>query len=95
MVSPIPKPHTRFTSNSATFCFYLGDCVDILDRLTPGSIDAIVTSPPYNLGIRYRSYKDTLPRSQVPRVDRGMGQPRCARDGSRWVAVPERRRETD
>ena len=64
MVSRIPKPHTRFTSNSATFCFYLGDCVDILDRLTPGSIDAIVTSPPYNLGIRYRSYNDTLPRSE-------------------------------
>jgi len=28
----------------------------------PGSISAIVTSPPYNLGIRYRSYEDTLPR---------------------------------
>jgi site-specific DNA-methyltransferase (adenine-specific) len=64
VVSQIPKPHTRFTSNSATFCFYLGDCVDILDRLTPGSIDAIVTSPPYNLGIRYRSYNDTMPRSE-------------------------------
>ena len=64
MVSRIPKPHTRLTSNGATFCFYLGDCVDILDRLTPGSIDAIVTSPPYNLGIRYRSYDDTMPRRQ-------------------------------
>ena len=64
MVSRIPKPHTRLTSNSATFSFYLGDCVDILDRLPPGSIDAIVTSPPYNLGIRYRSYDDTMPRDQ-------------------------------
>ena len=64
MVSRIPKPHTRLTSNGATFCFYLGDCVDVLDRLTPGSIDAIVTSPPYNLGIRYRSYDDTMPRRQ-------------------------------
>jgi len=25
-------------------------------------VSAIVTSPPYNLGIRYRSYLDTLPR---------------------------------
>ena len=64
MVSRILKPHTRLTSNGATFCFYLGDCVDVLDRLTPGSIDAIVTSPPYNLGIRYRSYDDTMPRRQ-------------------------------
>jgi DNA modification methylase len=62
VVPRIPKPHTRLTSNSATFCFYHGDCVDILDRLSPGSIDAIVTSPPYNLGIRYRSYDDTMPR---------------------------------
>jgi site-specific DNA-methyltransferase (adenine-specific) len=64
VVSRILKPHTRLTSNGATFCFYLGDCVDVLDRLTPGSIDAIVTSPPYNLGIRYRSYDDTMPRRQ-------------------------------
>jgi site-specific DNA-methyltransferase (adenine-specific) len=64
VVSRIPKPHTRLTSNSATFSFYLGDCVDILDRLPPGSIDAIVTSPPYNLGVRYRSYDDTIPRNR-------------------------------
>lgn len=64
MVSQIPKPHTRLISNSATFDFYHGDCVEILDRLPPGSIDAIVTSPPYNLGIRYRSYDDAMPRGQ-------------------------------
>jgi site-specific DNA-methyltransferase (adenine-specific) len=64
VVSRPPKPHTRLTADSATFCFYLGDCVDILERLAPGSIDAIVTSPPYNLGIRYRSYDDTMPREQ-------------------------------
>jgi site-specific DNA-methyltransferase (adenine-specific) len=32
--------------------------------MTPGSISVIVTSPPYNLGVRYRSYEDTLPRDQ-------------------------------
>jgi site-specific DNA-methyltransferase (adenine-specific) len=32
--------------------------------LTPGSISVIVTSPPYNLGVRYRSYDDTLPRDR-------------------------------
>jgi site-specific DNA-methyltransferase (adenine-specific) len=64
VVSQLPKPHTRLTTDSATFCFYLGDCVDILERLAPGSIDVIVTSPPYNLGIRYRSYDDTMPRNR-------------------------------
>jgi len=64
VVPRLPKPHTRFTFRGATFTFYLGDCVDILDRLAPASVNAIVTSPPYNLGIRYRSYDDTIPRGE-------------------------------
>ncbi|MEO5895696.1 MAG: DNA methyltransferase [Vicinamibacterales bacterium] len=35
--------------------------------LPAGSVSAIVTSPPYNLGIRYRSYADTLPRDEYLR----------------------------
>ncbi|HYT69234.1 MAG TPA: site-specific DNA-methyltransferase [Vicinamibacterales bacterium] len=42
--------------------FYLGDCLEVLRSITPGSISVIVTSPPYNLGVRYRTYDDTLPR---------------------------------
>jgi site-specific DNA-methyltransferase (adenine-specific) len=59
-----PQPQTTFKSGRATFRFYLGDSVDILDKLGAGSVDAIVTSPPYNLGIQYRSYDDTLPRGE-------------------------------
>jgi site-specific DNA-methyltransferase (adenine-specific) len=59
-----PHPHTTFKSGGAVFRFYLGDSVDLLGRLAPGSISAIVTSPPYNLGIRYRTYEDTLPRER-------------------------------
>ena len=59
-----PQPHTTFKSGGAVFRFYLGDSVDLLGRLAPGSISAIVTSPPYNLGIRYRTYEDTLPRER-------------------------------
>ena len=59
-----PQPHTTFKSGRATFRFYLGDSVDILDKLGAGTVDAIVTSPPYNLGIQYRSYDDTLPRGE-------------------------------
>ena len=36
----------------------------MLRSLTPGSISVIVTSPPYNLGVRYRSYRDSLPRDR-------------------------------
>jgi site-specific DNA-methyltransferase (adenine-specific) len=40
--------------------FYLSDCVEVLNQLPAHSIDVIVTSPPYNLGIRYNRYQDTL-----------------------------------
>jgi site-specific DNA-methyltransferase (adenine-specific) len=61
---PHAKLHANLTSGTATFRFYRGDCLDILDTFADGSIDAIVTSPPYNLGIRYRTYDDTMPREQ-------------------------------
>jgi site-specific DNA-methyltransferase (adenine-specific) len=63
-VSRFPQPHASFTSGRATYRFYLGDSLDILSRLEPGTVSAIVTSPPYNLGIRYRTYDDTLPRDR-------------------------------
>jgi len=63
-VPRLPKAHTTITTSGATFRFYLGDSLDVLGRLTPGAVSAIVTSPPYNLGIRYRTYDDTIPRSE-------------------------------
>jgi len=39
-----------------------GDCLKTLPALAEGSIDLVVTSPPYNLGISYKSFKDTAPR---------------------------------
>ncbi|MDK2932131.1 MAG: hypothetical protein PWR07_2262 [Bacillota bacterium] len=43
--------------------FYLEDCVSgMRRRLAPGSVDVVVTSPPYNLGIQYGSYDDTIDR---------------------------------
>jgi site-specific DNA-methyltransferase (adenine-specific) len=58
-----PSPHTSFKIGRATFRFYLGDCVEVLSRLPADCLDAVVTSPPYNLGVRYRTYDDTIPRS--------------------------------
>jgi len=63
-VTATPRPYASLTRGRATFRFFLGDCVEILAALPARSIDAIVTSPPYNLGIRYRTYDDTLPRDE-------------------------------
>lgn len=57
-------PHTVLRTARATLRFYLGDCLEILERLPAHAVDAVVTSPPYNLGIRYRSYHDALPRAR-------------------------------
>jgi len=59
-----PPPQASIKSGRATYRFYLGDCLAVLDRIPPGSIDVIVTSPPYNLGVQYRTYDDTLPRAE-------------------------------
>ena len=41
------------------------DCVEGMDTLlSPGSIDVVVTSPPYNLGIRYGTHDDSAPREE-------------------------------
>jgi site-specific DNA-methyltransferase (adenine-specific) len=41
-----------------------GDCLKVLPTLDAGSVDLVVTSPPYNLGINYKSFKDTAPREE-------------------------------
>jgi site-specific DNA-methyltransferase (adenine-specific) len=58
----LPKPYSTITTKRGTLQFYLGDCVELLRSMTPGSVSVIVTSPPYNLGVAYRTYDDTLPR---------------------------------
>jgi site-specific DNA-methyltransferase (adenine-specific) len=45
--------------------FFLEDCVPgIKKRVKPGSVDVVVTSPPYNLGIEYGAYDDTVSRDE-------------------------------
>jgi site-specific DNA-methyltransferase (adenine-specific) len=63
---PVPlKPYDIVrTPRGSTSRFYLGDCIEVLNQLPAQSIDVIVTSPPYNLGIRYNRYQDTLSPSE-------------------------------
>ncbi|HZY92111.1 MAG TPA: site-specific DNA-methyltransferase [Thermoplasmata archaeon] len=61
-------PPPFFEGRGATgrpVALFQGDCVALLPELvSPGSVDVIVTSPPYNLGVRYGAYDDRRPRSE-------------------------------
>lgn len=37
---------------------YLADCLDILPQMEAGSVDAVVTDPPYGIGFAYESHDD-------------------------------------
>jgi site-specific DNA-methyltransferase (adenine-specific) len=63
----LPKPYAQISRGPRALRFYLGDALDIARALPPGSIGLVVTSPPYNLGIQYRSYDDGRPRSEYLR----------------------------
>src|SRR5712692_6832644 len=54
------KPYKIVPGRQGDFRFFLSDCADVFRHLEPGSVDVIVTSPPYNLGIRYNAYDDSL-----------------------------------
>jgi site-specific DNA-methyltransferase (adenine-specific) len=41
-----------------------GDCLHVMSELPADSVDVVVTSPPYNLGIDYGTYRDTAPRDE-------------------------------
>lgn len=45
------------------FHLRLGDCVEGMKAMDEESVDLVVTSPPYNLGIGYEKYQDTLSSS--------------------------------
>ena len=43
----------KWTSECGTVTLYCGDCLEILPTLSPGSVDAVVTDPPYGLGDKW------------------------------------------
>lgn len=73
------------SAETHTVAIYQEDCVAGMGaRITAGSVDVIVTSPPYNLGISYNSHNDAAPRAEylewcdgwareIKRVLRGTG----------------------
>jgi site-specific DNA-methyltransferase (adenine-specific) len=59
-MSLVLKPHFSRTFKHCSGRFYLADCLDVFAALPEASVDVIVTSPPYNLGIDYSRYDDRL-----------------------------------
>ena len=41
-----------------------GDCIEVMKTLSEGCIDLVVTSPPYNCGIKYDTHIDDLPMDE-------------------------------
>jgi site-specific DNA-methyltransferase (adenine-specific) len=41
-----------------------GDCIEVMKTFPEGSIDLLVTSPPYNVNITYDVHKDDLPMDE-------------------------------
>lgn len=62
-MSALPKPYHIVPVGARQCKFYLTDCLDLFEHLPDRSVDVIVTSPPYNLGIAYSKYEDTLSRA--------------------------------
>jgi site-specific DNA-methyltransferase (adenine-specific) len=57
-------PYRELVIGKSRLTFYLGDCLKVLPNLPAGSVGVIVTSPPYNIGVDYRTYEDDLPRAE-------------------------------
>jgi len=64
-IFPVKKPYFDIiVPSGGRISFYLQDCLQgIKDTLEPCSVDLVVTSPPYNIGIKYNSYKDKMPKA--------------------------------
>jgi len=60
IASVVLKPFRIVTGRRGVSRFFLADCLEVFRQLPAQSVDAIVTSPPYNLGIRYNRYQDAL-----------------------------------
>jgi site-specific DNA-methyltransferase (adenine-specific) len=46
------------------YTFILGDCIEKLKEQNAKSVDCVITSPPYNIGLKYNKYEDKKPRDQ-------------------------------
>src|SRR5438034_7225578 len=63
-MSVLLTPYASVPGRRGISRFFLSDCRDVFRHLAPHSVDVIVTSPPYNLGIEYHAYRDSLSQAE-------------------------------
>lgn len=59
-----PRPYKTLRRGGARYDFFHGNCTELLASWPTRSVDVAVTSPPYNLGIAYNTFRDTMPRAE-------------------------------
>ncbi len=60
-----PAKYCFGSGDSKKLCLYLQDCVSgMQEHLEDASVSVVVTSPPYNLGVDYSTYDDSISRSK-------------------------------
>jgi hypothetical protein len=53
------------SSSSGSIQIWCGDCLSVMpQQIADKSVSVVVTSPPFNLGVRYNKYKDDRPLEQ-------------------------------
>jgi hypothetical protein len=55
----VSKLTPYWQSDCGRYVVYHGDCREVLPSLEDGAHDAVVTDPPYGVGIEYASFEDT------------------------------------
>lgn len=58
----VPQAKSPPLPDQAKISMHLLDCFQGMDLLPEGSVDVVVTSPPYNIGVHYGVYDDKITR---------------------------------
>lgn len=70
----LDRPGTSAAVSVGRQTIITGDSASVLTEIPPASIDVVVTSPPYNIGLAYNSYDDGGSRPAYLAWLRGIGQ---------------------
>jgi site-specific DNA-methyltransferase (adenine-specific) len=54
----------KMERKGSSFTLEVRDCIEGMKNMPEESVDLVVTSPPYNLGIKYRNYQDKRGRDE-------------------------------
>ena len=61
---PDGMPDADWVSPDGAIRLHCADCLDVLPTLPDGCVDAVVTDPPYNVGIDYGEHDDNMTVAQ-------------------------------